>query len=139
MKSPFDVAKDLSSKKTPWNEDIAKAWNTYMVNRVLSMNEDNIDFIDMVQRYFNIPAQNTHELYRTLLPTNARFYPYLKAEGTLSKDIKLICLHHGLSKRDARDYLNIISSTELENLRLLNDPEPFHTKKLKSKSHVKDS
>lgn len=117
MKSPFDVAKDLMYKKTSWNEDISTAWNTFMVNRVLSMNQANIDFIDMVQRYYHIPEQNIHELYRSLLPKDARFYPYTKATGTLSKDIKLIAEHYCLSKRDARVYLHILSSNELESLR----------------------
>lgn len=137
MKGPFDIAKDLTSKKTPWNEEIEKSWNTYMVNRTLSMNENNIDFIDMVQRYFNIPIQNVHELYRTLLPVDSRFYPYLKTEGTLSKDIKLVCLHYDLSKQDARDYLNIISKEELDDLRQKDDPEQFTTKKIKSNRNVK--
>jgi len=121
MKSPFDVAKDLTSKKTPWNENISGAWSTFMVNRVLSMNPDNIDFIDLVQRYYHIPEQNIHELYRTLLPKDARFYPYTKSTGTLSKDIKLITEHYCLSKRDARVYIDILSSNQLEELRKL-DP-----------------
>lgn len=136
MKSHFDIAKDIVSKKTSWNEDISKAWNTFMVNRVLSMNEDNIEFIDMVQRYFNIPEKNVHEFYRTSLPTSTRFYPYLKAEGTVVKDIKLLCLHFQMSKRDARDYLSMMTEEELASLRKKELPEQYTSKKLKTNRYV---
>lgn len=120
MKSPFDVAKEIVGKKRSWDEHIEKAWNTYMINRVLSMDPNNIEIVDHIQRYFNIPVPNVYITYCQFLYQD-RYHPYVKSQSSISKDLKLIEGHFKLGKREARDYLSIISD---ETLRCLRDEDP---------------
>src|ERR1700749_2909007 len=131
MKTPFDVAKDICSKKTPWNEDIDKAWNTFMINRVLSMNRNYIELIDTIQRFYNIPNENIHQMYLEFIPNDPTYHKYIKPEDSSTKDLNLLKLHFGLSKRDARDYLKMMNEQEIETLRSLEDPKPYTSKKIK--------
>jgi hypothetical protein len=132
MKSPFDVAKEINGKKRPWDEDIELAWNTYMINRTLSMDRESIEVIDHVQKYFNIPAKNVYNIYLEFI-YHDRYYPYMKSKTSTSKDLKLIEEHFQIGNREARDYLSIISDDVLKDIRAKNSHKDFTISKIKKK------
>ena len=132
MKSPFDVAREITTKQSNWDENIEKAWNTYMVNRALSMNIDFIEIIDYIQRYYNIPKEVIYKLYCDLIPKNYTYPKYIKSERTTTKDLKAIEVYYQIGKREARDYLNILSEEKLQEIRRNSPDELFTTEKIKS-------
>ena len=130
MKNPFDLARDLATKKSKWSDEISGAWNTYMVNRALSMNEDYVEIVDFVQRYYNIPEESIHEIFRTLLPKNYTYPKYIKAEGNFSKDLKVVQEYFEVSKKEARDILKVLTPEKLKEIKETS-LEDFTTSKIK--------
>lgn len=130
MKTPFDVAKEIISSKKPWNEEIQSAWNTFMVNRILSMNPDNIEFINEIQFYFKIPEKNLYDFYCEFLP-QSRFHPYVKSESGLTKKIAEYQKAFDCSKSLARDYLSILRTEVISGIINESSEKDFTITKIK--------
>ncbi len=90
-KTIFEFISDVFEKKTPWNslsETDKKSYNSYMMNRWISMNPDYIDFINMIQPYTIgvLAPRESYKLLQGILPQSKLFVKYIKAESTNSKD-----------------------------------------------------
>lgn len=84
-KSIFEFISDIFEKKTPWDdlsESDKKSFNTYMLNRWISMNPDYTEFINMIQQYSIgiLNPREVYKLYQDILPKSKFYVKYVKGD-----------------------------------------------------------
>lgn len=129
----FDLAKLICTKKTPWeelSEEDQKAWNPYMINRILSMNPDYLELVDHIQLRSNMSPEMVYKTYCDLLPVGYRYMPFVKGSSKLA-EVKAVAEHYGVSRREAREYIKLLSKEVIIDLVAKYDEEPFESHKIK--------
>ena len=122
MKNVFDWLKEINTTKSDPNSFTEKdweVWNSYMVHRFLSQNEDFLELVNEVQR---LPPQNKKEIYsiyREFIPKNNKWSKYIKS-NTKQRNTDLI--NHlkdywMCSSKEVKDYLEFLGNDEV--LRIL--------------------
>jgi len=79
-KTIFDLVNDVTANKVGWEDqttDTKRQMNQYMMNRILSMDIDLIDFVNTIQTH-NLDAEMTYNVYLSLLPKRKKFNKYIK-------------------------------------------------------------
>ena len=108
----FDWLNEITYHKRPWttftDEDKAE-FNTYMINRFISMNSSYIDVVNLIQRYPDCPKRKVYQFYCELLPKQKAFFKYIKASAKDDPEtIKAIAEYYQCSTREAKEYINIV-------------------------------
>jgi len=124
--------------KKHWNEfteDEQKKFSPFIINRWLSMDEDFIEVINYFQKYSIglLSPREVYEFYRNFLPKGKRFNKYIKGKKKKSYDKELIDIvknHFECSKIEIKEYLELISKEELENILSKYGTEPKKIRKL---------
>lgn len=121
-KTIFEFISDVFEKKTPWNslsESDRKSYNSYMMNRWISMNPDYVDFINMIQPYTIgvLTPRESYKLLQGVLPDKKFFVKYVKADGTNLKGfndnlIEFVAKVMKWSEYQTVNYLNFILKME---------------------------
>lgn len=119
--SPFEAIDNLTVHKTYWKdlgENDKKSVSIFMINRILSMNQDYIEFVDMVQRWYNMPIKTYYDLWAHMLPSNKFYYKYIKkTEDKYNKDlVEAIKTYYEVSASEAKTYIDRLSKESLENI-----------------------
>ena len=132
----FDWLNEITYHKRPWStftdEDKAE-FNTYMINRFISMNSSYIDAVNLIQRYPDCPKRKVYQFYCDLLPKQKAFFKYVKASAKNDPEtIKTIAEYHQCSTREAKEYINIVDINNIKNV--LNGGQSSTNKKRRKKS-----
>ena len=115
--NPFEHVKNLHTKKRRWkdfNDEEKKSFNVYIINKALSMNPNYLGIVNMVQNFTGLnqilSQKEVFNLYYSLLPTNFRFYKWIKGAKTKKEKEKAeyLAMHFKVSIREAYDYLKIL-------------------------------
>lgn len=117
----FDWLKEINYKKSSPNTFTDKDWegfNSYMINRFLSMNPKYVEFVNYAQI---IPPQNKKQLYsvyREAIPKNKSYSKYQKSNSKeLNKDLlKHLSEHFSLSIREVKDYYDLIDKKQIKTI-----------------------
>ena len=98
-------------------EDDKKTFSIYMMNRYLSMNPKWISLISELQRYIEtLNQREAYLLYINILPKSNKFLKYIKSDNIKKyseNDIKLVSDYYQCSKKEAQEYMNILTKGEL--------------------------
>ena len=94
-------------------------WNSYMVHRFISMNQDYLDIVNEVQ---SINPQNKKEIYtiyREYIPKNNKWHKYIKSNVKQHKSELLTYLakYWECSQNEVKEYLDFLEDDEI--LRIL--------------------
>ena len=108
----FDWLNEISYKKSPWSyfsEDDKDNYNSYMINRFVSMKSDYIDLVNIIQKY-TIPKSVLYNYYCKTIPKSRTFFRYIKPKkSNINKDLlNILSKHLQLSKREIKDNYNLI-------------------------------
>ena len=79
----FDFLNEITYQKSDWesfSEEDKKAWNSFMINRFLSMNPDYIEFVNIIQKYQYLTDKQVYTLYKHLIPKRKIFLKYIKGK-----------------------------------------------------------
>jgi len=118
-KSLFDHITQITKVQNPnyW-EDISKedkkSWSNYMVNRFLSMKPDWIELVNEVQKY-KLQPKELYKVYTNILPKSKRWLKYTKGKNDMDYPnwlINIVRNHEQISRKEARDYVDILMLTE---------------------------
>ena len=123
--NPFEHVKNLHSKKRRWedfNDEEKKSFNVFIINKTLSFNPNYLNIVNMVQNYTGLnqilSQKEVFNLYFNLLPTQFRFYKWIK--GTKTKKDKekaeYLAMHFKVSTREAYDYLKILNKKTINQI-----------------------
>jgi len=118
MKTVFDWLKQINTTKSPtdsFSESDWETWNSYMVHRFLSQNED---FLELVNEVQVIPPQNKKEIYSVyveFIPKNNKWSKYIKSKVKERNNELLIHLkdHFKLSIREVKEYLYFLDNEHI--------------------------
>ena len=107
--------------KKDWNdftEDEQKSFNTFIINRWLSMDKEFIEIVNYFQKYSigTLEPREVYKWYCDMLPRGKRFNKYIKGKKDKKYNTELIdimVMHFECSKSQVKDYLDLIAKDEL--------------------------
>jgi hypothetical protein len=118
----FDWLNEISYNKTPWSsftEKDQESFNRYMINRFISMKEDYIDIVNLVQKY---PLSNValYNFYCKTIPKSKSFFRYIKPKKSMVNEelISILAKRFQLSKREIKDNYHLIGKDLAKNILL---------------------
>ncbi len=118
--SIFEIIDALTVKKTELNfedESVSKAYDQYMINRWLSMDESLFPFIEEVNMMQNLSDQQHCDLLRSTLPQRKFYIKYIKRKRELSeKDMRYVAHYFEAGLRDAHQYMLQMDDEEIQNI-----------------------
>jgi hypothetical protein len=118
-----------------FNESDQKSFNTFIINRWLSMDKDFIEVINMFQKYAigTLESREVYKWYCEVLPKGKRFNKYIKGKKSKKYDDELkniLCNHFECSKLQVVDYIELIPKEELKEILEKYGTEPKKIRKL---------
>lgn len=113
IKNIFDWLNEMTLYKTSsdkFTEEDWGLWNTYMVHRFVSMNQDYIELVNYIQ---TIPYENkeqVYNVYKEMLPKKKGFFRYIK-KGSKMRNRELL--------RHVSEYFECSIKEADENIKIL--------------------
>ena len=107
--------------KKPWDsfsESDQKTFNTFIINRWLSMDKEFCEYINMFQPYSIglLEPKDVYTFYCNLLPKGKRFNKYVKGKKDKKYDkelLEILSKHFEESKLNVKSYIDLIGKDEL--------------------------
>ena len=99
-KSPLDIISDES-----WD-----TWNSYMIHRYVSMNQDYIDIVNLVQKINPQNKKQIYSIYKEMIPKRKMWLKYIKNEAKKEqKELEeYIAKYFDCSLGEAEHYIDIL-------------------------------
>ena len=119
----FDWLNQITLHKKDWDsfsEEDHKSFNTFIINRFLSMNGEWIEIVNVLQQYtIGMESKDVYILYINLIPKGKKFLKYIK--GKMDKKynkelIKILCNHFECSKLQVTQYMDLLVKEQLKNI-----------------------
>ena len=116
-KTIFSILADVTSKKTnpnSYTEGDWKAYNSYMLNKWLSMNPNVSEIINFIQKYYSLDKTIHYKLLSDILPKQKLFSKYIKGKKMDKYNPELVTIvskHYEISKREAKLYIDLFRDT----------------------------
>ena len=134
----FDWINQINYEKKSWDsfsEAEQKTFNTFIINRWLSMDEQLIQIVNYFQKYSIglLQPKDTYMWYRDIIPKKKRFNKYIKGKKTMkynSELISIICKFFETSKKECVEYIEMMNKNQLTSILELYGKEPKQIKKL---------
>ena len=116
----FDWINEITYNKRSWNsftDEDKSEFNLFMINRFLSMNPDNIDVINLIQRYPTCSNKVVYKYYCDLLPKKKSFFKYIKSSIKWEKEtVDKVAEYYKCSTREAKEYINILNDNQIKDI-----------------------
>ena len=112
-KGIFDCIADISFKKTDINtytENDWKVYNPYMIHRFLSMKEELIGIMNLVQKYYTLDKKTHYVLMSDILPKQKLFAKYIKGKKVDKFNpelVDLIAKHYEIGSDEAKQRIEM--------------------------------
>ncbi|CAB4141202.1 clamp loader small subunit [uncultured Caudovirales phage] len=109
----FDFLNDISfNKKKIFSEDSEREYNSYMINRWLSMRVDTIMYAQEMNINSHLPKNMQYDYYFHSLKKQKRKFDYIKHKK--QDEIDIIKEYYGFSEARAKEMLNLFSDDDIE-------------------------
>ena len=120
----IDWMNQVLVRKRPWNEfseSDQKSFNTFIINRWLSMDEEFIEVVNYFQKYSigTLEPREVYKWYADFLPKGKRFNKYIKSKKDKKYDpelINMMCEYFQCSKAETKENLSLISKEEVNQI-----------------------
>ena len=114
----FDFFKQVTTDKKPWSsftEDEQKAFNPYMLHKIVSMTEAYIEVANIGQSLPYTDKEKIYKFYCELLPKKSIYSKYVKGTKTKSNEDLLgyISKFYECSFREAEEYISILKKEDM--------------------------
>lgn len=129
--SPFDFIGNVSSGDKGTNlfagvsaadeseNETAKSYNSFMVNRGLSYFSDSVYAANEINKHSNMPAKMQYDFYRHVLRPRRRFSKWTKSK-TYDTDVAMIAEMYHISKKEASSYVELLTPEQIDECRKYN-------------------
>jgi hypothetical protein len=118
MPNIFDHLKNITTTKGPYLGD--EGWNNYMINRFLSMDQDYVEVVNIVQKNtWQMKGEYLYNLYKDLIPKQYKFLKYIKPaykSDYAVEEVEAVQLYFEVSKKEAKQYINMLPKEELKTI-----------------------
>ena len=117
----FDWLNQITYEKQPWNsftEEDKKSFDPYMIHRVLSMNPDYIEFVNLVQVFPVTDKEKIYNIYLYMIPKKKMFLKYIKssAKKRQEKLLGYIASYYECSLGEANEYIDILRENGVKDI-----------------------
>jgi hypothetical protein len=116
----FDHIKNITTNKGAYLGD--EGWNNWMVNRYLSMDQDYCEVVNFVQKNtWQMKGEYLYNLYKDLIPKQYKYLKYIKPQNKKEhkvEQVEEIQAYFEISKKEAKEYIDMLSKEEVENITL---------------------
>jgi hypothetical protein len=123
MANIFDTIKRITLTKEEWKyipEEEKNSFNNWMCNRILSMDPDYCEVVNIVQKNtWQMKGEYLYNLYKDLIPKQYKYLKYIKASKKEDYDVdevKAVATYFEVSKKEAKEYIRMLSKNEVENI-----------------------
>lgn len=111
--SAFDWVKEIMTNKRPWSSftpEEHKAFNVFLVNKVLSMTPEYIQIVNYVQKISHNEKEKIYLIYCELIPKKFIFSKYIKAakKVTVNDVLFKVAQFYECSLGEAEEYVDIL-------------------------------
>jgi len=119
--TPWDFIKELTVNKKRWDDytEVEKnEFNSYMIHKILSMDENYIELVNLVQQMPPAEKKQIYNVYLNILPNKPLYSKYIKSNiKSYSPDLLThIAFYFECSKKEASEYIKILPKQEIENI-----------------------
>ena len=109
----FDWLKEITSNKSKWEsftEEEQSSFNPYMMHRLLSMNPEYIEFVNLVQTFPYSDKEKIYNIYLYMIPKKNMFHKYIKSSKKKKQEslLKHIANYFECSFGEAEEYIDIL-------------------------------
>jgi len=112
----FDHLKNITITKGPYLGE--EGWNNWMINRFLSMNQDYIEVVNIVQKNtWQMKGEYLYNLYKDIIPKQYVYLKYIKSNTKQEysiEEIEAVQQYFKVSKKEAKEYIDMLPKEELE-------------------------
>lgn len=113
----FEFLKDISEeKKDLLAEDNESQYSAYMINKFLSMNQTTVMYANEMNLRHFLPKRLQYDYYLNSVKKQKRYFKYLKEDEQSNLD--LVREYFGYGKARAKEALSILSSEDIEYIRM---------------------
>ena len=117
----FDWLKEITSNKSKWEsftEEEQTSFNPYMMHRLLSMNPEYIEFVNLVQTFPYSDKEKIYNIYLYMIPKKNMFYKYIKSSKKKKQEslLKHIANYFECSFGEAEEYIDILRETGVKSI-----------------------
>lgn len=121
MNNVFDWLKQINSVKQPVSSFCDKDWeafNSYMIHRFMSMNQEYIEVVNYVQEMPPQEKRMIYNIYREFIPRNNQWNKYIKSKIKQPSKELLDCLakYWECSQNEAKDYITLLDTTQIRRI-----------------------
>ena len=114
----FDFFKQVTTDKKPWSsftEDEQKAFNPYILHKIVSMTEAYIEVANIGQSLPYTDKEKIYKFYCELLPKKSIYSKYVKGTKTKSNEdlLEYISKFYECSFREAEEYISILKKEDM--------------------------
>jgi len=121
----FNIIKRITTTKDNWcdiPEEEKNTFNNWMCNRILSMDPDYCEVVNVVQKNtFIMKGEHLYNLYKDLIPKQYKYLKYIKAKNKKEykvEQVEAISQYFEISKKEAKEYIDMLSKEEIEYIML---------------------
>jgi len=131
----FGWLNEITLYKSPiekFTEEDWKTFNTFMVNKYISMNPEYIEIANYIQKYSNSPKQQIYTMYKNLIPKKKVYLKWIGGKKK-SQNIELVeklSQYFLVSKRETEDYLDILHKSDVKSILISMGEDDKNIKKL---------
>ena len=111
----WDHIKNITTAKGKYLGD--EGWNNWMVNRFLSMERDYCEVVNYIQKNtWQMKGEYLYNLYKDIIPKQYVYLKYIKTQNKkeYKEDVlEAVQSYFEVSKREAKEYIDMLSENEL--------------------------
>jgi hypothetical protein len=117
----FDFLKEITSNKSKWEsftEEEKASFNPHMMHRLLSMNPEYIEFVNLVQTFPYSDKEKIYNIYLYMIPKKNMFHKYIKSSKKKKQEslLKHIANYFECSFGEAEEYIDILRETGVKSI-----------------------
>ena len=126
------------SNHSSFSDESWDKWNTYMVNRYLSMNINYIVVVNYVQKINPQNKQQIYSIYREMIPKKKLWLKYIKNENknNYQEITDYISKYYECSQNEAEQYINMLQKPGIEDILCKMGVEEKEIKKIIKKAKL---
>ena len=116
IKNIFGWLEEITVNKSPLSsisDESWDTWNSYMVHRYVSMNQDYVDIANLVQKINPQNKKQIYSIYKEMIPKRKIWLKYIKNEAKKEqKELEeYIAKYFDCSLGEAEHYIDILRGT----------------------------
>lgn len=121
IKNIFGWLEEITVNKSPLSsisDESWDTWNSYMVHRYISMNQDYVDIANLVQKINPQNKKQIYSIYKEMIPKRKMWLKYIKNEAKKEqKELEeYVAKYFDCSLGEAEHYIDILRGTGIKSI-----------------------